>query len=112
MQVEEFREQLQRVRAPPFVSPQDATGTRAQLLARSVLRQNHVAPSRGTQVALGSVLLQLLLMQLHSVGRKPMFRQPVPWRFVNIAPPGRSPGLAAAAGSICMQSAHAQPACA
>eukprot|EP00892_Ulva_mutabilis_P005213 jgi/Ulvmu1/3063/UM015_0103.1 len=82
---------LRRLRAPPHVSQAESTAARAQLLARSRLGSNHVAVSRGTQVALGSVALQLLLIQLSSASRQPMFRQPVPWRFV---PPGREGGAA------------------
>lgn len=92
MQVEAFRERLQRLRAPPVANQQDATSARAQLLARSQLQGNHVRPSRATNVALGSVLLQQLLMQLRSSGRKPIFRQPVPWRFLNVTPPDGAAG--------------------
>jgi len=98
MQVEVFREKLQRLRAPPVVTQQDATSTRSQLLARNLLQAGHVWPSRGTHVALGSVLLQLLLMQLSSFGRKPMFRQPVPWRFLNVTPPGDAAAHGGGAG--------------
>lgn len=91
VQSEELQQQLRRLRAPPNVWQQEVTAAKAQMLARANLGRNHITASRGTQAALGSVMLQLLLIQLSSVSRQPMFRQPVPWRFVNVTPPGSAP---------------------
>ena len=52
------------------------------------LQHGALSANDGTTAAIGSVLMQLLMMQLNARSLHPLFRQPIPWNFVSPAPAG------------------------
>ena len=58
--------------------------------ARAIQELQHGALSanNSTTAAVGSVLMQLLMMQLNARNLHPLFRQPIPWHFVSPIPAG------------------------
>jgi hypothetical protein len=87
-----YTDQLSKLRPAPSVSFNNIGDEAARTIAEQLLQNCVLKANPNTLTAVGSVVLQLLMMQLHCHSRQPLFRQPIPWRFV--APDGRGTPLA------------------
>lgn len=88
VQVREAAPLLAQLKMPGPLDLHNAAKENVKLRVVRELQKGALSANSGTMAAIGSVLMQLLMMQLNARSLHPLFRQPIPWHFVNPAPAG------------------------
>lgn len=88
MQVREAAPLLAQLKQPGPLDLHDAGKENVKVRVMREMQQGALSANNGTTAAVGSVLMQLLMMQLNARSLHPLFRQPIPWHFVSPAPAG------------------------
>lgn len=88
VQVREAAPLLAQLRQPQALDISHPTKENVKARVAQELLRGALSANSGTTAAVGSVLMQLLMMQLNARSLHPLFRQPIPWHFVSPAPKG------------------------